>query len=448
MPVLTTFNSLSINGYENAYNDPLNAILQSEITNGTVIPLGFGDRFGISVDITSDGNTIVVGAPGDDSGKGSAYVYTRTGTTWSLEAKLIAPIRVNDSSFGLSVAIHKYGNYGISIAVGAPTEPKGTLLDYGAVYKYIKLNSGGTWELSQRYVPLDGNAGGNYGQSVTLNIGGTLAVAAPGSINGGKLLKGRVYVYYPGRPPGSEFKIIGTGVDTYQFGSAIKFSGSGNTLVVGSYQGSRIDIYEVSVNDSYVLKKSISSGGNGMNPNGTFNNAWFGYSVSVSFNGDTIVVGEPLKEFIIKVYNTPNLNTGVYNDQGSIRIMKRTVSSWGLVQGVNGDQIAQGYNIQSFTMENFGWSVDINSAGTEILVGARRSKNSFIANQGDAHKLILTTTSSSFIISQQYNLVSDDGQSGDLFGSAVAISDDHTMVIGAPRSGTTKPGTIYIYVDP
>ena len=50
-----------------------------------------GDDFGFSVAV--DGDTAAVGSPGDDdggSGSGSAYVYTRTGSTWTVEAKLAA----------------------------------------------------------------------------------------------------------------------------------------------------------------------------------------------------------------------------------------------------------------------------------------------------------------------------------------------------------------------
>jgi len=49
------------------------------------------DVFGGSVAI--DGNTAVVGAEGDDSGSGSAYVFVRSGTTWSQQAKLTGPSR-------------------------------------------------------------------------------------------------------------------------------------------------------------------------------------------------------------------------------------------------------------------------------------------------------------------------------------------------------------------
>ncbi|EPY00121.1 FG-GAP repeat protein, partial [Magnetospirillum fulvum] len=53
-----------------------------------------GDNFGSSVSLSSDGNTAVVGASGADPGgisnAGAAYVFTRSGGTWTQQAKLTA----------------------------------------------------------------------------------------------------------------------------------------------------------------------------------------------------------------------------------------------------------------------------------------------------------------------------------------------------------------------
>jgi hypothetical protein len=48
------------------------------------------DYFGISVAISSDGNTAIIGASNDDSARGSAYIYTRAGSSWSQQTKLLA----------------------------------------------------------------------------------------------------------------------------------------------------------------------------------------------------------------------------------------------------------------------------------------------------------------------------------------------------------------------
>ena len=68
------------------------------------------DRFGSSVSISSDGNTAVIGAEYDDSSWGSAYVFTRSGTTWTQQAKLVAGDRAADDYFGYSVSVSGDGN--------------------------------------------------------------------------------------------------------------------------------------------------------------------------------------------------------------------------------------------------------------------------------------------------------------------------------------------------
>ena len=66
----------------------------------------FFDEFGFSVAIS--GNSIVVSAYGDDDGGnsvGSAYVFTRSGTSWTQQARLTANDAAEDDNFGVSVAI-------------------------------------------------------------------------------------------------------------------------------------------------------------------------------------------------------------------------------------------------------------------------------------------------------------------------------------------------------
>ncbi|RYD31810.1 MAG: integrin, partial [Verrucomicrobiaceae bacterium] len=79
---------------------------------------GMDDKFGHSVSIS--GNTVLVGAPGEDSGStgvngdqasndtynsGSAYIFTRTGSTWAQQAYLKAFNTKRDARFGWSTAL-------------------------------------------------------------------------------------------------------------------------------------------------------------------------------------------------------------------------------------------------------------------------------------------------------------------------------------------------------
>ena len=78
-----------------------------------------GDQFGASVAV--DGNIAVVGAPVRDfqyaSNAGAAYVFTRSGTTWSYAAELKALDLHAGDAFGASVAID-----GTTVIIGAPQD--------------------------------------------------------------------------------------------------------------------------------------------------------------------------------------------------------------------------------------------------------------------------------------------------------------------------------------
>jgi hypothetical protein len=119
------------------------------------------DQFGISIAISGDGNTVAVGScfadgPGGSTGvnadptdfsitdTGSAYVYTRSGTTWTPAAFVKAPNAKENAQFGISVALN---NDGKTLAVGSLREnssAKGvngnqadtSARDAGAVYVY------------------------------------------------------------------------------------------------------------------------------------------------------------------------------------------------------------------------------------------------------------------------------------------------------------------------
>ncbi|GIW73918.1 MAG: hypothetical protein KatS3mg103_0440 [Phycisphaerales bacterium] len=84
--------------------------------------------FGSSVD--ADGQTAIVGAPGDirASHTGFVYVFTQTGSIWSEQARLSAADGTPGSLYGFSVAAQ-----GDSVLVGAP-EYDGVEADSGAVF--------------------------------------------------------------------------------------------------------------------------------------------------------------------------------------------------------------------------------------------------------------------------------------------------------------------------
>jgi hypothetical protein len=94
-----------------------------------------GDRFGSSVSLSGDGSVALVGAYADDdkgTNSGSAYIFTRNGSTWTEQAKLVASDGASDDRFGYSVSLSSDGNTAL---IGAYLDDdKGT--DSGAAYVY------------------------------------------------------------------------------------------------------------------------------------------------------------------------------------------------------------------------------------------------------------------------------------------------------------------------
>ena len=81
--------------------------------------------FGYSVALSSDGNTALIGGYGDSGGVGAAWVFTRSGSTWTQQQELVDSPTDSYAYFGDSVALSSDGNTaliggaGDSSAVGA-----------------------------------------------------------------------------------------------------------------------------------------------------------------------------------------------------------------------------------------------------------------------------------------------------------------------------------------
>ena len=136
-----------------------------------------GDYFGVSVSIDAD--YAIVGAYCDDSAKGSAYVFKRGEASWVLENKLTASDGATFDYFGQSVSID--GNYAI---VGA----KGDNSDRGSAYVFKR--SGTNWVQEDKLTASDGATDDGFGQSVSID-GYTTLVGAYGDDS----FKGSAYVF-------------------------------------------------------------------------------------------------------------------------------------------------------------------------------------------------------------------------------------------------------------
>lgn len=133
----------------------------------------YGDQFGNSVSISGD--YAIVGAHTHNGNKGAAYIFKRTGTTWAQETELNAPDGASGDLFGFSVSIHND-----TVLVGSEYDENST----GSAYVFTR--SGSTWTQEAKLMASDGEAGDTFGISVSIQgnsaiIGARYDNAASGS---------------------------------------------------------------------------------------------------------------------------------------------------------------------------------------------------------------------------------------------------------------------------
>jgi hypothetical protein len=234
------------------------------------------DYFGLSVSISGD--YAIVGADGDDSGKGSAYIFRRDGTDWSEQAKKTASDGAAGDYFGYSASIS--GDYAI---VGAPWDnDKGNWSGSA----YIFRRDGTSWSQQAKKTASDGATADYFGYSVS--ISGDLAiVGAYGDDDKGDW-SGSAYIFkWDGTSWIQQQKLLASdgAADDY-FGLSVSISG--DYAIVGAYgdddkgsaSGSAYMFRLDGTNWIQQAKLTASDGAAG---------DVFGYSVSIS--GDYAIVG-------------------------------------------------------------------------------------------------------------------------------------------------------------
>ncbi len=361
------------------------------------------DYFGISVAMS--GNTIVVGAYGEDSNatgvngnqtnnsaflSGAAYVFVRDGTTWSQQAYLKASNTRQVHRFGGAVAIS-----GDTVVVGA-------------------------------YLEDSNSTGVNSNQSDT---------NAPAS--------GAAYVFVRTGTNWSQqayLKASNTGInDSFGYSARV----SGDTVVVGAFgessnatgvNGNPNNNSAPAAGAAYVFVRSGTSWTQQayLKASNAEANDLFG---SVAVSGDTIVVGAPLESSNATGVNGNQTNNSA-SQSGAAYVFVRNGTAWS----------QQAYLKASNTEANddFGRSVSI--SGDTVVIGAARESsnatgvdgdpnNNSAGNSGAAYAFVRSGTN---WIEKAYLKASNTGANDD-FGSSVSLSDD-TVAIGANGEASNFTG--------
>jgi hypothetical protein len=188
---------------------------------GTPIPAQQGQ----SVSLSGDGNTAIVGAFADNNTKGAAWIWTRSGGVWTQQGqKLVGYTTDPFSGQGLSVSISGDGNTAI---VGGYNDQTGV----GAAWVWMR--SFGPWTEQAKLVGSDAAGNANQGWSVSISAAGNVAVVGGPSDNSSAgavwVWRRDDFVWVPFGP-----QLVGTGAaGSAQQGKSVALSGDGYTIVVG-----------------------------------------------------------------------------------------------------------------------------------------------------------------------------------------------------------------------
>ena len=139
--------------------------------------------FGNSVSISGD--TVLVAASNHDNAKGAAYVFVRSGNAWTQQQKLTASDGTNLDYFGTSVSIS--GDYAI---VGSDRDDDDGDASGSA---YIFVRSGNAWTQQQKLTASDGATLDYFGSSVS--ISGDYAIVGSKNDDDNGFGSGSAYIF-------------------------------------------------------------------------------------------------------------------------------------------------------------------------------------------------------------------------------------------------------------
>jgi hypothetical protein len=303
--------------------------------SSTLLPAGeIGEgEFGWSVALSDDGQTALVGAPQDAEGTGAAWLFTRSGAGWTPGPKLIGGGEVGQAGFGFDVALSANGSTAI---VGAPGDN-----GVGAVWVFTR--SGGVW--TQQGPKLTGGGGvgdSQFGNSVALSADGDTALVAGA---GDDDFLGAAWVF---ARTGSTWAQQGPkltpsdGANVSDFGFEVGLSGDGATALGGTPYDNE------GTGAAWVFTRSGGTWGQQgpkLTAGDETESGAFGYSVTLSGDGNTALVGGP--------YDGPS---------GAAWIFTRSGTTW----AQSGGKLTASDAAEAATL---GWGVALSSDGRTALVG-------------------------------------------------------------------------------
>ena len=402
-----------------------------------------GDRFGYSIAVSPDGNTLFVGAIGNDTNgenDGAVYFFTKKGAVWVSDTTMghgFSGLMLDDYDvFGHSVVLSPDGN---TFFVGTPLSGKGVV--------YIFTRGDGRWlyhsKLADGVNGLTLRGDDFFGSSVAISSDGNiLFVGAAGDDTGGRG-RGAVHLFTKGsggiwahdeKFAHGRKKLVLNNLD--YFGYSLALSSDGNILFVGA-RGNNVN-GRVKNGAVHVFIKSdglwkygskIEQGVNGLVLQ---DNEYFGHSAVLSPDGNTLFVGAPGSNFsgdgkgAVYLFSKGSAD-GVWQYRKKI-----ADGTHGLVLGNN---------------DSFGSSLAISPNGNTLFVGVIDDDTGGKIDSGAVHVFVKSGGAWSHTTKIAHNTHGLMLDGSDYFGSSlVSSSDGNTLYVGATRDDTGGEGRGAIHV--
>jgi len=366
---------------------------------------GAFDNFGHFVSISGD--TAIVSAQTGDGFTGVVYVFTRSGTTWTEQAKLSASDGAAGDNFGNSVSIS-----GDTAIVGARgNDDAGG--SSGSAYVFVR--SGTTWTQQAKLIASDASAFDNFGNFVSIS-GDTAIVASFGDDDACpsnfSCNSGSAYIFVRSGTTWTEQAKLTASDDAFQdfFGNSVSISG--DTAIVGS----RNFDANTSSGTAYVFVRSGTTWTEQAKLTASGATLLSGFGLFVSISGDTAIVGAASDDDSFT---------------GSAYVFTRSGTTWTEQTKLTAsDAVAADF---------FGDSVFI--LGDTAIVGAFGDGDAGFQS-GSAY--VFTRSGTTW--TEQAKLIASDDAALDHFGRSFSISGD-TVIVGSRNFDTGfNSGAAYVFL--
>jgi hypothetical protein len=380
---------------------PSNAVTPMANWSQLGAKLAGADAFGFEVALSADGNTALVGSPGDNGQVGGAWVMTRSGDAWVQGPKLTGAGEAGEGLFGWIVSLSSDGNTAL---VGGPGDNNYA----GAVWVFTR--SDGVWD--QQGQKLTGSVGaGAFGFALELSGDGNTAVVGSPFEDAA-----RIFVRSGGSWSQQGQKLTGSGESGDSlFGSSVTLSGDGTTaLVSGPGDNTQVGaVWVFSGAGGTWAQQGGKLTGSGESGRGTF-----GDSVALSASGSTALVGGSSD------------GAGV----GAAWVFTRSGTAW----AQQGPKLTAPFGTGT---ASFGYDVALSSDGSTALIGGPDD----LGSKGAAWTFLRSGTT----WTQPGGKLTGTGELGaGGFGTAVALSADGAIGLIGGSDDDNGAGATWTFVSP